>query len=33
MFLGNPDCAFALLSDPGGPDTSGPCDAPTRLPF
>jgi len=25
--------AFALLSDPGGPDTSGPCDAPTRLPF
>jgi len=33
MFLGNLDCAFALLSDPGGPDASGHCDAPTRPPF
>jgi hypothetical protein len=33
MFLGNPDCAFALLSDPGGPTTSGRCDAAARPPF
>ena len=23
MFLGNPNCVFALLSDPGGPTASG----------
>jgi hypothetical protein len=33
MFLGNPKCAFALLSDPGEPTASGPCDAAARPPF
>ncbi len=31
-FLGNPDCALALLSDPGGTDTSGLGDASARPP-
>ena len=33
MFLGNPDCVFALLYDPGGPTASGLCDAAARPPF
>jgi hypothetical protein len=33
MFLGNPDCVSALLSDPGGPTASGLCDATARPPF
>jgi len=31
-FLGNPDCALALLFDPGRPCASGPRDAPARPP-
>ena len=32
-FLGNPHCACALLSDPGGADASGRYDASTRPPY
>jgi len=32
-FLGNPHCALALLSDPGGTDASGHDDAPARPPL
>jgi hypothetical protein len=33
MFLGNPQCAFALLFDQGEPAASGHYDAPTWPPF
>jgi hypothetical protein len=32
-FLGNPNCAFALLFDPGRIDVSGHYDTPTRSPY
>jgi len=32
-FLGNPDCALALLCDPGRTAASGPCNAAARPPL
>ena len=32
-FLGNPNCTFALLSDPGRIDVSGHYNTPTRPPL